>query len=78
MGWLLTIWFSLPLVANDLEVRMWFSSQRYCAFAQEKFLENPILYSTTDAEQSDAVVIKSECRRLKREEAALIPRHMRR
>tara|TARA_R110000787_G_scaffold263946_1_gene369847 strand:- start:2708 stop:3016 length:309 start_codon:yes stop_codon:yes gene_type:complete len=77
MGWLLTIWLSLPLADNHIEVRMWFSLERYCEFAQEKFLENPIRYSTTDGIQSDAVVNKSQCRELKREEAALIPRHMR-
>ena len=77
MGWLLTIWLSLPLVDSDMEVRMWFSRERYCEFAQEKFLENPILHATEDGRQSDAIVKKSECRSLKREEAALIPEHMR-
>lgn len=82
MGWLLTIWLMLPQADSQVEVRMWFSRERYCDFAQEKFLENPILHRALIAdppkdEARVAAVEKSECRKLKPEEANLIPEHMR-
>ena len=77
MGWLLTIWLSLPLVESDVEVRMWFSREHYCKFAREKFLENPMRHTTEDGRQANAVVKKSECREMESNEAALIPEHMR-
>ncbi|MCP5370825.1 MAG: hypothetical protein H6907_03760 [Hyphomicrobiales bacterium] len=77
MGWLLTIWLSIPLVQSDMEVRMWFSRERYCTFAREKFLENPMLLSTPDGRRGEARVRDSQCRELGADETALIPEHMR-
>ena len=77
MGWLLTIWLNLPLVDTDLEVRMWFSRERYCNFAREKFLENPMLHRLPSGEMKTARVHHSECRELRENETALIPPHMR-
>jgi len=77
MGWLLTIWLSLPLTEGDLELNMWFSRESYCTFAQEKFLENPIHQTLADGRQADASVIDSGCRKLDDNETALIPEHMR-
>jgi len=77
MGWLLTIWLGLPLIESDLEVRMWFSRESYCNFARGKFVENPMIHRTPDGRLQKAVVQRSECRELRDDEAALIPKHMR-
>ena len=82
MGWLLTIWLMLPHAESQVEVRMWLSGEHYCNFAQEKFLENPILHRLPHAAPPRdtpkvAKIEKSECRELKPEEAHLIPEHMR-
>ena len=77
MGWLLTIWLSLPLVESDLKIRMWFSRQSYCNFAKEKFTENPIQHSVENGIPIEAKVKKYECRLLRKSEEILIPPHMR-
>jgi len=77
MGWLLTLWLSLPLVESDVEVRMWFSRKSYCNFAKEKFVENPILHTVGNGKAADASVKKTECRKLNKNETHLIPKHMR-
>ena len=78
MGWLLTIWLTLPPVETDLEIRMWFSRQSYCRLAKEKFVEKPMRLKTNDGRRGVAQVAGAECRELRKDEAALIPRHMRR
>jgi len=77
MGWLLSIWLSLPLVNNDVEFRMWFSRESYCTFAQAKFTENPVRLSSPNGPDGEAKVTRSSCRKLRDGEAHLIPKHMR-
>lgn len=77
MGWLLTIWLSLPLAPSELQVRMWFSREGYCDFAREKFTENPIMHLTPAGSAARAPVRRAACRELADDEAHLIPEHMR-
>lgn len=77
MGWLLTLVMSLPMVSSDVEIHMWFSRKSYCNFALEKFTENPIMHQIETAPPSPAHVKSSDCRKLTKEEAHLIPPHMR-
>jgi len=77
MGWLLSIWMFLPLVNSDVEFRMWFSRESYCTFAQAKFTENPVMHSTLAGPDAAAKITKSSCRKLRDDEAHLIPKHMR-
>ncbi len=77
MGWLLTLWLSLPLVESDVEVKMWFSRERYCNFAKEKFSENPMEHILGNGRRAVAHIRDSQCRELLKTEAHLIPEHMR-
>lgn len=77
MGWLLTISLFLPLADSDVQMQMWFSRERYCNFAHEKFLENPMLHSISGGQTAVAQVRRAECRPLRPDEAKLIPEHMR-
>lgn len=79
MGWLLTIILALPPAGEQIEVRMWFSQQSYCTFAEEKFLENPIVAAAADGgpRLGTAEVLRSGCRRLDDDELHLVPEHMR-
>lgn len=79
MGWLLTIILALPPAGERLEVRMWFSQQSYCTFAEEKFLENPIIAASPGGGRplGTAEVAASGCRPLERSELDLVPEHMR-
>jgi hypothetical protein len=77
MGWLLTLWLSLPLVDSEVEVRMWFSRETYCDFARQKFMENPMRHTTDDGREADATVTKGACRELTEGEGTLVPEHMR-
>lgn len=77
MGWLLTLWLALPPMAGEIEVRMWFSRESYCSFAEEKFRENPIRRVLPDGGEDPAKVTRSQCRELRPGEAGLIPEHMR-
>ena len=77
MGWLLSIWLALPPVPGEVEVRMWFSRESYCTFAEEKFTENPMRLVLPDGSKGEAKVARSRCRPLAKDEAELIPPHMR-
>lgn len=79
MGWLLTIVLALPPAGEHIEVRMWFSQQSYCTFAEEKFRENPIVAAATDGapHPGTAEVVRSGCRPLDDDERHLVPEHMR-
>ncbi len=77
MGWLLTLWLSLPPLAGAVEIRMWFSRESYCTFAEDKFRENPMRRVLPGGGEGAAEVARSECRALRPGEAHLIPEHMR-
>jgi len=77
MGWLLTLMLSLPQVSEPVEVQMWFSRERYCTFAQEKFGEHPLRQVLSDGTAVFGSVSESNCRPLEDDEVALIPEHMR-
>lgn len=77
MGWLLTLMLSLPQVSDPIEVQMWFSRERYCTFAQEKFAEHPLRQRLPDGTTVLGAVKDSHCRELEDHETALIPEHMR-
>ena len=77
MGWLLTLWLSMPLTEGEVEVKMWFSRERYCNLAQEKFSENPMEHILQDGRRAVTRVRESECRKLLKTEVHLIPEHMR-
>ena len=77
MGWLLTLWLGLPLVESDVEVQMWFSRESYCRFAHEKFTEKPMMHTLADGRRAEARVKRWQCRKLRDDEARLVPRHMR-
>lgn len=78
MGWLLTIILALPPADERIEMRMWFSQQSYCTFAEEKFLENPIVAAAGGGRPlGTADVVRSGCRRLTDDELRLVPEHMR-
>ena len=77
MGWLLTLWLALPPMAGEVEVRMWFSRESYCTFAEEKLRENPMRRVLPDGAEGAAKVTRSQCRELRPGEANLIPEHMR-
>lgn len=75
MGWLLTLWLALPLAHSEVEVRMWFSRESYCRFAEEKFRERPIRHMVVgeDGSSATAPVLGSECRRLGPDESEFVP-----
>ncbi len=77
MGWLLTLVMTLPMAGSDVEIHMWFSRRSYCNFALEKFSENPILHRVDEAPVSPVTLKSIDCRKLAKDEAHLIPPHMR-
>lgn len=76
MGWLLTIVLTMPLTAEDVEFRMWFSKERYCNFAVEKFAEKPFEQRLTDGSSATGDIKSATCRELGRDEKALVPAHL--
>ena len=78
MGWRLTPFPGLPLAPAAVRIEMWFSRERYCAFARDTFTEHPIRHTRADGTTAEAKVIRAECRAPKDGEAHLIPEHMRR
>lgn len=77
MGWLLSIVLSMPLQADDVEFRMWFSKESYCSFAIEKFSEKPFMQRLPDGAELPGAVKSATCRELGEHEDALVPEHLR-
>ena len=77
MGWLLSIVLLLPHQGGEITLDMWFSQEYYCAFAREKFQENPVLHRGADGTADKALVVSADCRRLDEDEGAFVPAHVR-
>ena len=77
MGWLLTIILGLPLTNSDVEIHMWFSKESYCTFAIEKFTEKPFTHRLPDGSDAVGEAKSATCRELTKDEAALVPEHLR-
>jgi hypothetical protein len=76
MGWLLTLVLSMPLSADDVELRMWFSKESYCTFAIEKFTEKPFKQRLASGAEAQGSVKSATCRELDENEQALVPDHL--
>ncbi len=76
MGYLLTIVLALPLTSSNIELNMWFSKQSYCNLAIEKFTEKPFTHRMADGTEALGDVASANCRELSKDEAALVPEHL--
>lgn len=76
MGWLLTIVLAMPMTADDVEFRMWFSRESYCTLAIEKFGEKAFTQKLADGREAKGHVKSANCRELSRDEQALVPDHL--
>jgi len=76
MGWLLTIVLAMPITADDVEIRMWFSKESYCTFAIEKFGEKPFVQKLADGSEAPGNIKQASCRELDDNEKALVPKHL--
>lgn len=76
MGWLLTIVLAMPVTAENVEFRMWFSKESYCTFAIEKFGEKPFVQILDDGSEAAGNIKQATCRELSDDEKALVPKHL--
>lgn len=77
MGWLLTLFLTLPSVDGPVRVEMWFSRESYCAFAREKFAEQPMVRIAPDGRAVPVRLTGTSCRELAADEADRVPPHLR-
>lgn len=76
MGWLLTFVLALPQ-QGVVEFAMWFSQESYCAFAIEKFGEQPYQIRLSDGQSVFGKASDLKCRELDAKELHLVPQHLR-
>lgn len=76
MGWLLTIVLAMPMTADDVEFRMWFSRESYCSLAIEKFGEKAFTQHLSDGREAEGRIKSATCRELGKDEQALVPEHL--
>jgi len=77
MGWLLTLFLTMPQVDGPVRVEMWFSRESYCTFARAKFSEQPMVRIAADGRRLPVRLKEATCRELSAGEADRVPPSLR-